>query len=85
MKTPFFSRREVLSFLLSDEARSIASNSKGGCWWQCWRAFFPIANDLRDDGSFLEFQRVCDLYGYGPYPTAEGTWTMWNPKIKRVA
>lgn len=81
MRTPFFSRREVLRFLLG-EARHIEAATENELWRKVWRAFFSIADELRDDGLFLEFQRVCQFYGYQPYPTAESAWKMHNPNLR---
>ena len=84
MRAPFFSRREVLAFLLND-ARAVEAGTEDECWRACWRAFMPMADELRDDGLFLEFQRCAEFYGYQPYPNANGTWTMRNPNVGRAA
>lgn len=83
MKTPFFSRREVLTFLLND-ARDIEAGTEEELWRKCWRAFMPMADELRDDGLFLEFQRRAHFYGFGPTQNRRHTWTMQNVNLEQV-
>lgn len=83
MRTPFFSRREVLSFLLG-EARNIEAGTEDELWFKVWRAFMPMADDLRDDGLFLEFERVCRFYGFDAVMNRGHTWTMQNINLERV-
>ena len=83
MKTPFFSRREVLAFLLND-ARDIEAGTEDEIWRKVWRVFFPFADELRDDGLFLEFQRCAQFYGFGPMQNRGHTWTMTNVNLERV-
>jgi hypothetical protein len=83
MKTPQFSRREVLTFLLGD-GRDIEAGTEDELWWKAWRAFMPMADELRDDGLFVEFQRCAQGYGFGPTQNRGHTWTMQNVNLQTV-
>lgn len=81
---PYFSRREVLKFLVN-EASGIEAATEDACWHAVWDAFSDGMFDGRDDGPFIEFQKVCDFYGYGPMQNRGHTWTMRNANVERVA
>ena len=83
MKTPFFTRREILKFLL-DDARHIDTDTERGCWRETFATFSAGVFDGHEDRPLWEFQSVCQFYGFQPAPNAEGRWTMRNCRIERV-
>ena len=83
MKTPFFTRREVLTFLLND-APNIEAGTEDEIWWKCWRAFMPLADELRDDGLFYEFQRCARFYGFDAVQNRGHTWNLANVNLALV-
>ena len=83
MNTPFFSRRETLHFLIN-EAGEIEADSEWNCWRAAWAAFSGGVFDRHDDLPFLEFERICQFYGFGPAPHVNGTWKMIDANLETV-
>ena len=75
MRTPAFSQLEVLTFLLGD-GRDIEAGTEAELWGNAWRLFKPLADELRDDGQFLEFQRVCQFYNFDAIQQSGHVWRL---------
>lgn len=81
---PYFSRREVLLFLLRDTSRAEAA-SEYACWRAAWAEFSGGIFDRHGhDGSFLEFQKVGEFYGYSPARNGEGRYVLQNHNVASV-
>ncbi len=76
MKSPLFSQREILTFLL-DHADSIDARSESECWRVAWQSFSRgVFDQCHHDGPQLHFENVCRFYGYSPAADESGTYRL---------
>ena len=75
MRIQPFNIQTTLTFLLGD-GRTIEAGTEAELWRKLWRAFMPLADELRDDGQFYEFQRVCRFYNFDAVQQPDHLWRL---------